>query len=359
VKAAEFSLLKKFLELRWFQEILVFTTVFILFTLSEWRDISKWNDLWRTVCYFMILYAHAQMHRFLVLPLLLDRHKPWQYALFTVLLLLLFATVLNLLGTSLLFPDCNLGPNAFVYYIGACGMSLIAILTPFLVLRFYRQQKYQTNSQLCMKEMELNLLRSQLNPHFLFNTFNNLYGISLQEPARVPDLILQMSQLMRYQLDSNSKIWVTMEEELLFIESYIALEEERVGKRCEVHYEFTNTSGTSQFQIAPMMLIPFIENAFKHGTDCIEPCFVNIRIRLQEGGWLEMEIVNSIPKKAEGKAISTGIGLENARQRLGILYPGKKHRLHIQLVEREYRTTLALQLNPKGDDRKIPLSDCR
>ena len=353
---------KNILELRWLQELLIVTTLFILFTLNEWVYITKWNDLWRGLCYFGVLYAHAQTHRFLILPILLDKHRPMAYAFSAIAWLLLFSAILHAVSILWIYPDCFLYKSAaqdtFIFHVATTAMSLIAMLTPFLVLRFYREQKNKSTSELCMNQMELKLLRSQLNPHFMFNTFNNLYGISLQEPARVPDLILQVSKLMRYQLDNSCKSWVPVKEELEFIESYISLEEERVGRRCDIQYEYQNYTPEKNNLIAPMMLGPFIENAFKHGANSMESCFVHIRISVKDS-WLEMEVRNSIPKSLDASQVSTGIGLQNAQQRLNILYPGKKHRLNIVTTGTEYTVNLALHLNSKeSHDGDLYLSDC-
>jgi len=352
------------LEQRWLQELLVVTTLFTLFTLNEWTYISSWDDLWSGIAYFGILYAHAQVHRFLLLPILLDRHKPLPYITYSLLLLLVFSAILHVVSIYWIYPDCFLYKSAaqdtFIFHVATSALTLIAMLTPFLVLRFYRQQKREAMSRICVNEMELNLLRSQLNPHFMFNMFNNLYGISLKEPERMPDLILQVSQLMRYQVENNSRMWVSLADELAFIESCIALEEERVSRRCKIHYEYENNSAKEYDQIAPMILIPFIENAFKHGTNSMESCYVCISIHVKDA-CLQMEIVNSIPKNAEISKVSTGIGLQNARQRLNILYPGTKHRLTIETTQTEYKVTLALRLFSKEQlhDREIQVSDCR
>jgi len=363
VQASELRIPRKnILENRWLQEILIVITLFTLFTLNEWNYITSWDELWRGLCYFAVLYAHAQSHRFLLLPILLDKHKPFQYLILTVLMLFGFAALLHIVSVLWIYPNCFVyqsdAQDTLIFHIATCAMSLIAMLAPFLVLRFYREQKVQSMSQLCMSNMELKLLRSQLNPHFMFNTFNNLYGISLQEPTRLPDLILQVSQLMRYQLENNAKLWVSLRDELAFIESYIALEEERVGRRCDIQYEYRNDSPEEgRDQIAPMMLAPFIENAFKHGANSMEACFVHIRITVNKA-WLEMEIVNSIPKNVDVSKVSTGIGLQNAQQRLNILYPGKKHRLNISTTATEYKVNLALQLNLRDYDGKVQLPDC-
>lgn len=331
----------------WFQEFLVFATLFVLFTLNDWTVITSWSNLWMGLCYFAILYAHALLHRLFLLPILLDEARPIRYFILSTGLLLLYGAFLTAAKTYWLYPGCYLLQKSsleqsYMFNTATCAVSLIAIIAPFLVLRFYRHKKKETSSQLCMNNIELHLLRSQLNPHFLFNTFNNLYGISLHDPTRLPELILQVSQLMRYQLDNICKEWVPLKEELTFIESCIALEEERVGCRCNIQYEYKDDTPETEHQVAPMMLIPFIENAFKHGTNSIESCYVNILIEVKKNV-LKMTVTNSVPAKCKSSN-STGIGLQNAEQRLNILYPDK-HRLVRNITPEEYKVGLLLQLN--------------
>lgn len=352
---------KSILENKWLQEILIVIVLYILYTLTDWRDVPDWKQLGEASIYFILLFAHAQFQRFFTLPILLDKYKPASFALFSIVTLIVVSVALY--GMSMFVFACDYFTNmplekALIFQLAATTVSLIGMLTPYIILRFYRQQKKQATSQLCWNHMELSLLRSQLNPHFMFNTFNNLYGISLKEPERLPDLILQVSQLMRYQLENQEKWWVPLKDELSFIESYIAIEEERVGSRCDIHYEFENKGKESYDQIAPMMLMPFIENAFKHGANSIESCFVHIRVSVV-GTCLEMEIKNSIPKHLDVSQVSTGIGLENAQQRLNILYPNGKHRLKMEANSTEYKVNLSLQLYPKEYDGKIYVPDCR
>lgn len=336
---------KNLIELTWFQEILVFVTLFILFTLNDWMLIDTWRSLWIGLAYFGILYTHAQLHRFLILPSLLEKHNPLKYLSMGIAMLLAFGGVVSV-AKNFWYADCFLiqkttAEQGYLFSTATCAVSLIAINAPFIMLSFYRQKKKEASSELCMNKTELNLLRSQLNPHFMFNTFNNLYGISLHEPSRIPDLILQVSQLMRYQLENIYKEYVPLQEELTFIENCIALEEERVGMRCKIHYEYTNDCPRGCYQIAPMMLMPFIENAFKHGTGTIESCFVNILIDIKQNK-LRLHVKNSIQKKPV-HVNSTGIGLQNIEQRLQILYPNK-HDLRRKVGKDDYQVDLTLQL---------------
>jgi two-component system LytT family sensor kinase len=340
---------KHIVEYGWIKELIIFVTLFILFTLNDWTLITSWSNLWMGICYFMVLYVHGLVHRFWLLPVLLDKHEPFPYVLFSVLTVLLFGGILSLAKNYWLYPECYLHksstPATYMFNTATCAVSLIAIMAPFLLLRFYEHQKAQAASLICMKDMELRSLRTQLNPHFMFNTFNNLYGISLEEPERIPEMILEVSQLMRYQLDNTCKEWVPLMEELEFVENYISLEEERVRNRCEIRYEYTDEdAGEEALMIAPMILIPFIENAFKHGTNSLEMCFVHIFISLK-GSKLLLQVKNSIPSKIDPTVVATGIGLPNIHQRLSLLYAGK-HKLGTQLTDKTYEVNLALQLRP-------------
>lgn len=338
---------KYLLEQKWLQEVIIFVTLFILFTLNEWTLIDSWKGLGLGISNFLVLFVHAQVHRFFVLPILLHKQQPLRYALSGLVLLLIFSSVFFFTKKYLLYPDCYLlargKPETFLFDMATCAISLVAIITPLVILRFYREQKKQSSLKLCSNELELKLLRNQLNPHFMFNTFNNLYGISLQEPTRVPNMILQLSQLMRYQIENSSKECVALEEELMFIESYISLEEERLGQRCTLHYEYNNHTPEMSLQIAPMVLITFVENAFKHGANNIGACIVTIKVEVRNG-ILQLETVNSTPAKGQNSAISMGIGISNTEQRLQILYPGK-HNLSIKPGKTEYRVNLTIDLN--------------
>jgi LytS/YehU family sensor histidine kinase len=209
------------------------------------------------------------------------------------------------------------------------------------LLDHYRDQKKKTKKTLVHNQLELNALKNQFNPHFLFNTMNTLYGISLQYPERTSEMIMEVSQLMRYQVEQGNKEFVTLENEIAFISSYIQLEKERVGYRCNIDFNY-ECDQEEHYTIVPMLLITFIENAFKHGAATIEKCFVGIQIQVKNGK-LYMEVSNSIPQKKK-QVPSTKIGLKNTLIRLKIVYP-KKHVLQIDQNEQTYTVTLELELN--------------
>lgn len=293
--------------------------------------------------YFLILYCHALTNRFALLPTLLVKRRPFAYVGATVILILVFTFLIHQYSMAWLQADPHPNPaynRDFLYQAAGVTANLVIILGPVIMLKFYREQQRQQEEALLFNELQLQSLRSQLNPHFLFNTFNTLYGTSLAHPERTPDLIMKVSQLLRYQIDSDSRQWVTLEDELEFIESYIQLEKERVGYRCHIVFD-NKIANPDAYKMPPMLLIVFVENAFKHGTGTVESCFVNITLERQDGKLLA-GIRNSIPQK-KPSVVSTKIGLKKTRERLELLY-GQDYRLDIQQNAEDYSVTLEIPL---------------
>lgn len=171
--------------------------------------------------------------------------------------------------------------------------------------------------------IELAYLKSQLNPHFLFNSMNNLYGLALTEPDRTPDAILKLAELMRYMLYESNETHVALTREVDYLHSYIALE--KLRHEGEVHVEFTVEGPVSGREIAPLLLISFVENAFKHGN--VHNPAQPIRLHLTAGpADLTFTAHNQIVPKNKDQV--GGVGLASVRRRLALLYPGR-HRLAI------------------------------
>ncbi|MFD2941573.1 sensor histidine kinase [Flavobacterium notoginsengisoli] len=332
------------LDNKWWQEVAVVLFSFTIYTLkNDWMLFSSFVSIAMGIFFYCILYMHAQFNRFFLLPILFKANKPFTYIILTLFGVFVFSVILYEITMLDMFAKCHLYQNShqrsYAYQLASVLGTLVCILSPIIVFKFYRIHRKQTDAALLFNQMQLNSLKGQLNPHFLFNTFNTLYGISLQFPDRTPDLIMKVSQLMRYQLESNSKQCVSLEDELEFINSYVQLEKERVGYRCDIAFE-SNVDNENAYKISPMLLIAFIENAFKHGTCAIENCFVKITITV-ENGLLNLHVMNSIPKKND--VISTKIGLKNTIERLNLIY-GKDYKLDIQDDKKTYIVDLEIQL---------------
>ena len=191
-----------------------------------------------------------------------------------------------------------------------------------------------------LTEMELQLLKSQLNPHFYFNTLHNLYGLAMIAPKKAPDAILRLSDIMEYVIYDCRHDKVPVNKELRFINSYIELEKLRYDDSTRINLQVSGDSEGKQ--ISPMLLIQFIENAFKHGLEEYKNnSYLKINITI-ENGRLRYESVNSIAKTSPSS--NGGVGLSNVRKRLNIIYPSK-HKLHIQSDKDEYKVQLTLELN--------------
>lgn len=335
--------IKGIIEKKWWQELFILVFSFILFSLNDWILIKSWRGVWSGCAYFLLLYSHAQLNRFFLLPLLLKKHKPLLYILASIGLLAIFSVFLYEVATLWIYKNCFLyktsEQKSYVFQAATLVATLICILSVTLILKFYRDSKKLDNEKILYNRAQLNSLKEQLNPHFLFNTFNTLYGISLQYPERTPDLIMHVSQLMRYQLESNESQCVPFEDEINFISSYVELEKERVGYRCNITFNST-IDAENTYKIPPMLLICFIENAFKHGTCTAENCFVDIDITVNNNR-LDFLVKNSIPGKQKN-IVSTKIGLKNTRERLNLLY-GNDYKLNIE-ENGTYTVSLELKL---------------
>jgi two-component system, LytTR family, sensor kinase len=208
----------------------------------------------------------------------------------------------------------------------------------------YITQQFEAEKKRQQLIAEVNNLKSQIAPHFLFNTLNNLYGLAVEKSDKLPDLMLRLSDLLRHSLYETQKPLVTITEEINVLRSYIKLESVRLED--DLKLEFDNTvPEDAQYQIAPLILIVFIENAFKHAR-LVQSAAVNIHIKTTlERDWFTIIIRNNYNKAK--KMSSNGIGLTNVKRRLEVLYPNEKHELTISTDETFYTVTLQVQLvNP-------------
>jgi sensor histidine kinase YesM len=190
--------------------------------------------------------------------------------------------------------------------------------------------------------MELAFLKAQINPHFLFNTLNNLYALSLEEKAaKTSDAITKMGALMRYNLHESQSEMILLTKEIDYLQQYVELQKLRIveesGLKIVIDFELCSPKFE---RIAPMILLPFIENAFKFGVSAIENGLIEIILKL-DGGILTLHVKNSIHQHFATHR--GGIGLQNVRNRLALVYP-RKHRLHHFIEHDTYTVNLELDL---------------
>jgi len=193
-------------------------------------------------------------------------------------------------------------------------------------------------------QSELKFLKSQINPHFLFNTLNSLYALTLKKSDQAPEIVLKLSEMMRYMLYECNVPMVPLQKEVNYLKNYLELEKLRQGKKMKINLQVEGEAKNQR--IAPLMFIPFIENCFKHGiSNQITDGYVNILLEIENEN-IEVTIENS---KAPTRPSTTGkksggIGLVNVKRRLNLLYPDK-HELKVDEDPNTYTVNLVLELD--------------
>lgn len=206
-------------------------------------------------------------------------------------------------------------------------------------------------TQLQLKEEQLSYLKMQIHPHFLFNTLNTIYGFALQQSKHTPGIILKLSNLLDYILYQVTKPRVSLSEEVMHIKEYIDLERIRFHETLRVNFNATKIN--KDLQIAPMLLIPFVENAFKHGNLVNGTLKIDIDIAVK-GMQLDFSIKNTVIDHSSLKK-QKGIGLENIKKRLVLHYENKYH-LEIKRQENWFIVNLMiLDLNPRDYAKNNPM----
>ncbi len=206
--------------------------------------------------------------------------------------------------------------------IDAVYVQLIAGLGSmiYLIRKWMEQQRI---NETLMKEKvaaELALLRSQVQPHFIFNTLNNIYMLSLKNSPLTSDMIYRLSALLSYMLYDSKRTLIEVEKEIDYVKNYINLEKIRYGNRLDI--QMTGVNNVRGVQVPPLLFLPLVENAFKHGvSNAVEDSWIHIDISLKKRV-LIFKIENSLcDEKAKTNGFGNGLGLDNLRKRLEILYP--------------------------------------
>ena len=210
----------------------------------------------------------------------------------------------------------------------------------FLFLRWlFRQYRSMVNLKNEKAKTELLHLKSQVNPHFFFNMLNNLYGLVRQDATQAQELILKLSDLMRYSIYEGQKEEVTLEEEVAYLKNYIALHKMRYHKQIAIRMNMHLQN--KGYKVMPLLFIILLENAFKHGVENLrENAFVSIHMA-NGANEIHFEVINNYDASAISE--TEGIGLKNLKRRLELVYPNK-HSLSFSDTDNTYKAKLVLQL---------------
>ncbi len=238
---------------------------------------------------------------------------------------------------------------------GALTVAGIAVAIKF-IKHWYLKEQRNLELQRENSEAQLMLLTAQVHPHFLFNTLNNIYSQIQSESPKGSKMILELSDMLRYILAEGNKTNVPLFKELEMIQDYINLEKVRYGNKLEVHLSLPEETGN--LQIAPLLLLPFVENCFKHGTNkFLTNPWINLKIEVKEKN-LYFKLINGKAINAPQEFLKSGTGINNVKKRLNLLYPGKHEvnisddievfivNLRLELSEAEADTSTLIQSKP-------------
>ena len=219
----------------------------------------------------------------------------------------------------------------------------VLLLSAPVILAFERQQQEKALAEVAQQQSatELQLLQQQVNPHFLFNTLNNLYALTLTNSVQAPNMVMQLANLLRYTVYDGQAQRVTLAQEIQYLQDFLALQSIRSTDKCRLFVSWPEQA--EQWLVAPLLLVIVLENAFKHGVEPSQTdCSVELSLTV-EHGWLQMRCCNSVPDNT-GKT-AAGVGLENLRRRLSLLYAGK-HSFSTTQQAGRWCTELTLELEP-------------
>ena len=287
-----------------------------------------------------------------LIPNYLLKKKYRLFVLYIVYLLIVLLFVIEgtvLIGFTFYFNlDYQIMPNLTKSFpvMFVCVMLIVSLISGIKLI----QHNYKSivknedlknkilQTQLQLKKQELSMLKMQIHPHFLFNSLNTIYGFALKKGDETPEMILKLSNLLDYILYQIEKPTVSLENEVNHLEDYISLEKLRFHDTLEVN--FIKADDISEMYIAPMLLIPFVENSFKHGA-IIDGCLAIMIAVKRNSEMLFFEVENSVLEKTND---STGIGLENIKKRLEMLYPNA-YTLEINKTDKLFKVQLAININ--------------
>ena len=227
--------------------------------------------------------------------------------------------------------------NFFFVRINHNFFLFLAVAFFSLLLRISNRWKRTEKEKL---NAELSYLKAQINPHFLFNTLNSIYSLAIQKADATAPAVQKLSAMMRYVLNESMNDFVPLQKEIEYISNYIDLQKLRFGKEMELSYSISGHA--TDEQISPLILIPFIENAFKYGVNAEAESIILIHINISQHQ-LQMMVTNNKVRSQVSDENQSGIGVTNTRERLNLIYPGK-HRLQIADEEKKYTVTLNIQL---------------
>ena len=324
----------------------VLVVIFLVF--SNKQEPIK-NHIIDILLFGAINVAVFYINYIVLIPELIKKRKQYLWYVVCFILLIIVSVGIKMtvawLNPDYLSEDVAKG-NGEKISIGVYGVAMIFVSGFFLVassiikfaVDWFSNERIQRNLESEKKDMELQFLKSQLNPHFLFNSLNNIYSLAYQKSDKTADAILKLSEMMRYMIYESNDSWVSLDKEVHYVESYVELQKLRFKDGAAVEISINGVIDGQK--IVPLILMSFVENAFKHGVanDKGDPIKINI---IANQKILHFSVTNK--KSTANKDAIGGVGLNNVERRLQLLYPDR-YKLNIVNTPDHYTTELMLDL---------------
>lgn len=312
------------------------------------KFISSYNDPHMLMLQFTIFltFVFFCYCTYFILHCFYDSLKNWQIILLVIIVAILGILLRAMLEEVIVKAITGIGNynpktswsfyfrDNSIYAITYCGLAAVFFFVHYAAFhaKLYRQ------SQLQRREAELNFLRSQVNPHFLFNTLNNLYAMVNRGSDKALPTLEKLSGLPRYSLYEQQRL-VPIQREINYLKDLVHLESLRIDTDVPIIFEVGAFPDNQQ--LPPLLLVPFVENAFKHGALKNPEFPLRIVLKARRGGGLDFEVANMVSKEKRSKDGNGGIGILNVKKRLALLYPNQ-HQLDIKIDDNSYTVQLSI-----------------
>ncbi len=335
-----------FLKKKWIYHT-IFWIVYFLFISITFFSAYGIRDIWfyiQILAFMPFSIGLVYFNIYKLIPVLLHRKKYLYYAIALCMAMFTAAYADQLIKKYYV----HIGLTIFTYTSGldikslfseAVGLFYLTGFTTSIKISkdWITSQQLQQEREKQYLETELNFLKTQIHPHFFFNTLNNLYSLTLKKSDQAPEVVLKLSSLMSYMLYESNAAKVSLNKEISYLQNYLDLEKLRFGQRIYIVFEIEGL--IEEVTIPPMLLILFIENSFKHGIkNNVNKIRIDISLKVEEG-WLFFMVKNPLGDRPVSR--NAGIGLKNAARRLDLLY-GNQYQLDLSEKDNEFTVSLKI-----------------
>lgn len=333
------------------RHVLFWIVIFLFYIFSSTDPNALEQTIITTLLKFPLLILAAYAFNYWQVPSYLKQKRYILFVLSMIIVIVVLVILFRFTGYYYLDQFCAEGPYPLISFIDF-PFYMMTFHFPALLMYFYRINKEQEFRKEKIHQLEkekiateLKYLKAQLNPHFLFNTLNNLYSYIITKSPKAPDMVLQLSAILDYILYKSQRAYVSLIEEIEIIENYIALEEIKYGERLKV--EFEKKIANKEQKVIPLLLLSIVENAFKHGVSgSILKSEVKIQL-CQTNSNIEFMVWNTkteSDKENKTDYYKNGIGLKNIKRQLNLTYPNT-HSFKIEESDKSFNLKLSLKIN--------------